>query len=356
MVINMKTYRVILEPLGPVATPFQSDTIFGNLVWMIKYILGDDEVENFLGKIISGEGVFAVSAGFTHDTLPLPFVPLSEESEKKLDSVFASAVKKLKAERKAEYYAAKFKKQAKETIRNIKIEDLQSYIPGKMDITEEEAELFIKCHNKDEKNKEIGNGDCKWEKNSDDGSVWSVSYRNIVNRFTGCTGIDGLFESGAEFFKEGTLKDIYVRTNMKSENEIKDLFEVLGKYGYGADSSIGRGQFKVIKVEEVTFRNDDGATYMLSLCSYCPIKGEADLSHSYYSVFIKRGKMGGDFAGGIPGYEKSFFKLPLILIKEGALINIKESKDVYGSLIRDVNKFESKIVQSGFTFGPMIKL
>jgi len=309
---------------------------------MIKYVSGESKVKEFLGNITSGAGVFAVSSGFEHDMFPVPFVPLNEKAEKKISDIFADAAKKLGAERKAEYYASRFKKSMKKSVTQIKFEALRDYIPGEMNITEQDAESFVK-------------GNCIVREEGKSNSAWSETNRNIINRLTGTTGLNGLFTSSAEFFKKGIMKDLYVRTDMLNKDEIKELFEVLGKYGYGADSTIGRGLFKVVNIEDVEFRKDEGATHVLSLSSYCPLKTEADLSESFYSVFVKRGKMGGDFAGGMPGSEKSFFKLPLLLIKEGALVRIREDKDVYGMFVQNVNKHDSRIIQSGFTFGPMIK-
>ena len=68
----MKIYKLTLRPLTSFRTPLQSDTIFGHLLWALRYTEGEDALLAFLDRYRDGELPLLVSAGFPEGTLPMP--------------------------------------------------------------------------------------------------------------------------------------------------------------------------------------------------------------------------------------------------------------------------------------------
>ncbi|MFQ6071958.1 MAG: hypothetical protein ACE5KT_04555 [Methanosarcinales archaeon] len=65
------TYEIIINPKSSFLTKFQSDTIFGHLCWAIRYLHGEDELLEFLGKY-KKEPPILVSNGFDSGRMPRP--------------------------------------------------------------------------------------------------------------------------------------------------------------------------------------------------------------------------------------------------------------------------------------------
>ncbi len=348
------TLRLRIEMLSPFVSPLQSDTLFGHLIWIIRYCEGETAVVKLLKEIYEGKGLLAVSAGFPCGKIPVPLMPLNEEKTNGLLEVFKKACAKVPGSRRPEYYTARYFKAFKKSFgysdanlfySDSNIKSLQEIIFKDIVPDIEDAISFVKqpfgyCGPEDKvkKNKRV------------------FVIRNLINRHTGCTGEGSLFHVENEFYEDGYLKDLYVRTNIFEKDNIKKYFDVMGKYGYGADATIGKGCFKVNSLEECEFLNHENAEYMVSLGSCIPDEKEINLKDSFYSVFVKRGKMGAEYAGGAAEKQGSFFKVPLLMLKEGALLNIRLKKQIYGKIENKVNFHIPQAVQSGQCFGPMVKL
>ncbi len=347
------TFKLTLELQSPFVTPMQSDTLFGQLIWMVRHSSGESAAAKFIGEVVNGGGILSVSAGLPHDKIPLPFIPASDDKTANLLRVFQEARSKVPGSRRAEYYSVRYLKAVK---KSFGYADAALFYSGSGlkclgDITSggivpdmESAVSFVK--------KPVSSflpADAAVMKKA-------TVTRNVINRLTGCTGEGSLFETENEFYKPGSLKDVYIRTNLLLESDLAGYFKAMGIYGFGADATTGKGRFKVSGIEKCTFENQEGAEYVLTLGSCIPAKDEAELEASYYSVFVKRGKMGGEHAGGVPEKTGSFFKVPLLMLKEGALLKVKEKKQVYGKLEQNVNAHIPEAVQSGQCFGPLVKL
>src|SRR5262245_45646177 len=73
----MGIYRVTLEPYSAFRTPLQSDTIFGHLLWALRYQGGAEGQANlgaFLQRYRQGDPPLLASAGFPEGTLPVPIL------------------------------------------------------------------------------------------------------------------------------------------------------------------------------------------------------------------------------------------------------------------------------------------
>ena len=76
----MRIYKLTIRPLTSFLTPLQSDTIFGHLLWALRYTEGEDALVAFLNRYRDDEPPLLVSAGFPEGTLPVPVLqPQPEE-------------------------------------------------------------------------------------------------------------------------------------------------------------------------------------------------------------------------------------------------------------------------------------
>ena len=58
----MNVYRLTIEPLTSFRTPLQSDTIWGHLMWALRYLEGESALLAFLGRYREGDPPMLVSA------------------------------------------------------------------------------------------------------------------------------------------------------------------------------------------------------------------------------------------------------------------------------------------------------
>ncbi len=72
MVNAYEDYRILVEPTGPIGTPWQSDTLFGHFVWLVAMQEGKAAVQKFLEPFLDREPPFILSDGFPENLLPSP--------------------------------------------------------------------------------------------------------------------------------------------------------------------------------------------------------------------------------------------------------------------------------------------
>ncbi len=350
----MDNYRLIIKPITPFTSEIQSDTLFGQFLWMVKFVNGDGYFNDVLNKIKNKEKFFIVSSAFENEKIELPQIPFTVEEDlkikesfvEKLNGIQEKDIKEALKEPDFAYYL--YKKKTKKYKILIDLEKVKNELnsdilkPAKEEKCMNEFFNYIKTREK-EKSKE--NKKCE-----------DVVMRNIINRLTWTTKEDSLFYSEKKFFPDSFKYYIYIKTDLFTCDQLKSIFEILGLYGYGADTSIGCGQFIVEKLEKINIEEREDANYVLSLSNYIPDNNEVDLENSYYSVLLKKGKLGCAFATGIENKEKSFFKTPLIMIKEGALLKIKTQKEIYGKIIENINYANPDIIHTGQAFTIKLKI
>lgn len=334
----MNTYKITINPLSPFGTPLQSDTIFGQCVWILRYLKGNDFIQKFLDDLKQGKKYFVVSSGFLNDEIILPMIPINPKKENEIKNKFEE---KLNSEEKskAKFLFYLFKKQNKR--KKIKLqelfENLQRHIDYFYGLQEDKIDAFLEFLRGARKNKTKYNVD-------------EIIMRNSINRRTNTVNEGNLFSVIYTFYKEGAQINIYVKTDYFNQNEIREIFDFLGKFGFGADSSTGKGLFSVEDVKEIQLPSPDNPNYILSISNYIPDENETDLSKSYYDMFLKQGKLGGEYSSGIGVNVRSYIKTPLLMIKESALLKINEIKEVYGKIETNVNKYDSNIIHTGQIF------
>lgn len=182
----MKTYYVKLESESSTLTPFQADTLFGHLCWVVAHKGGDKELEKFLEPFRKGTPSFIISDGFPDNLLPKPL-----SGEFNID----------KPEERKEWRKVDF----------LSLDDFDS------------VRLGEKCE----------------RKTSETYMTISTTPHNTISRLTNST----LAEGGAYSLKEMNIQDITIYLKATSDewkNRVVGLFSELSKIGYGRKNLSGK--------------------------------------------------------------------------------------------------------------------
>src|SRR5439155_9245674 len=74
---SLDTYRLRLIPAAPTASPWQADTLWGHLCWMLVRRRGEPALLEFLDAYTQGDPPLVLSDGFPADLLPRLLLPLT---------------------------------------------------------------------------------------------------------------------------------------------------------------------------------------------------------------------------------------------------------------------------------------
>lgn len=296
----MNLYRLKLRPSSPWRTPWQADTLAGMLCWACARTEGGEALRRqILDLALLGEPPFVLSDAFPGDLLPLPeFVRLQ-----------AWPQEQLKAARKARW------------IPPVAFRNAQS---GQLVLFDELLTTNpLKPH---------------------------AQTRNQIDRMTDTTGAGGqLFTLSEHWLGEKTevlagtaYLSVYVRVVPGFEEKLLALFGELAQTGFGADASVGKGQFELISGLEPMppdqqldkIEAPDG---VVSLSTFQP--GGDDPADGGWQAFTKFGKLGPDF-----GLE-NVFKRPLLMLRPGAFFRVAEPPTVLGRAIPMEQLLSSEVCQ-----------
>jgi CRISPR-associated protein Csm4 len=292
----MKLYKTTIEPLSYFAANLRGDTLFGQLCWMARFCYGNDCLKQLLADY--DESPFMIiSDAFESGYMPKPKLPLS-----KLLSPECAKNADKKEERKKQW---------------IKPDDLLTFGEFHALSKKEQDSVVNVAHN-------------------------SIDYRTFT------TGKDGFAPYGSREI-EMNKKDIYVLIDEKrfSLGELKNTFDVLGCYGYGKDSSIGKGRFTLSSFERVENLNTQSNSVM-ALSPFSPQGLECKAI--YYDPFTRFGKKGAFRSQENP------FKKPLLLADTASVVvfNHAYTKGYIGKAIRGHTTHED-IVHQGYAITTAIK-
>lgn len=306
----MRTYRIELSIKSGFITPWHADTLFGHLCWVAER---HDGFENFSGAAglielyRNGDAPFILSDGFPAGLLPAPATLRELYLPKKQEELDSQSYSKMKQAKKLEY---------------ITVEQFQTFCKGQ---TPDLSEIHK-------------------------GVISATTLHNQINRITNTTGEQGsLFERDEKFISGGLIQ-IYAKVRAGFETDLHRLFELLGKTGFGAKKSSGKGacSFKSCEVFD-GFAVDGESSGFASLSHFVPAKD--DPVDGAYRTMVKYGKL---------GEEKTFcgnpFKKPLIMIKPGALFQTAIPKSYYGRMIEGISYADKSVVQYGYAFPVPVNL
>jgi CRISPR-associated protein Csm4 len=278
----------------PVVTPLQSDTLFGEFCWALRFIYG----ENRLRELLSREKPFGFSDLLPSGYLPMPKYPLSVSIESEED------YKALK----------KFKKQS-----FVKRNTLQECLEESGNLSELMNCLFRKFSESEEFYRKF------------------LSVHVSINRITGTAHEGRLFHVEESFYSVPLEVYLVFRSGLITKEEIEKTFKILGVMGFGARKSSGKGKFRVIEVKDAELPEKRKEGWFMSLSTGLPRRDEVeDLYAEFFTKFPKHGREVAD---------ARIFKNPIILSRAGSLFKAKKEYldlPLFGGLLSGVSAFEKE--------------
>ena len=281
---KMKSLKIAIHFTSPVASLMQSDTIFGQFAWWYRYKYGEERLTDAL-KGFETQPFAVFSDGFLENTISMPILKPQSLSKIK-DNLGEKYYEKMKEVKSARY---------------INLDD--KWLNG------ENINFFSIYHFMN----------CKSEK-----KIKRQKFiRNSINRISDTTE-EGLYSIEETFFNSSVNVDIYAKydENKISENEIEEIFDEIGSFGFGKDKSTGKGRFRIVKIEEnpkILDAKQTNAFVSLSSGIF-----DENCSILFGKKFTKFGKHSEELVFKNP------FKNPVILFKAGSVFKIKQVKDIYG--------------------------
>lgn len=285
----MILYRVQIELKSPLVTALKGDTIWGHVAWGVANNEGDEGIKSFLQDCKGESPSFVVSSAFPAGFICKRIPELEERKENLSKDDYA----KIKQRKKEKYAKASD---------YLDVEDVQG----------------------DGKNVFIEN---------------TVTH-NTISRFTNTVEEGGLYSVEELWAEKGKEKfDFYVLSSY-TKDRVQQLCTWAFENGFGADSSVGKGNIEVLSVNEVKPKFH-GSKYMA--LSPFVVPNMSEIEDLRADIFIRSGKIGGSFANCIAPWKKT-----VVLYNEGAVFTSKKPLQYIGKLLENVHT-DSRICQSGFS-------
>jgi CRISPR-associated protein Csm4 len=292
--------RYKIKVLSSLRTYPQADTIFGHICWGMKYLKGEEYLEDFLDQYEDEDIPLLVSDAFPEKHLPRPLLPPLKHKE--IDNMARESkfefMKRLKGIKKEKCISISLWKEIKSQVseRNLTIKLLAL----------RENEFFKK----------------------------EITAHNTINRNTNTVLKEGgLYFTTDVWFNKGM--DIYVKFR---DDDIKRLWECIWKEyiekaGFGKDKSTGKGEIKIDIDGSFDSNIFDVEDYncLMSLSGVAFQRWPENLNASY-RLRTKYGKLGGDFA-----IEGSPFKKPVIMMEPGAVFYDVKDISLKDQLLKNIH-------------------
>jgi CRISPR-associated protein Csm4 len=296
----MPLYQVPIRILSPVSTPLKGDTIWGHVVWGIALHEGENKVTEFLAGCRDGSSPFAVSSAFPHGYVCRPLPRIRERKPFLSPNEYAQ----IKANKKNRYVP------------------VTSFFTGMQQPVKESL-------------------------TGSNGFKPVERMRNSVNRISGTVEDNMLFPVSDQWPSACNAEyDLYVFTNMTA-GRVRELFIWAFENGYGADASTGNGRIELVgTIQQVQLKYPDSPTY-LALAPFVRTQNgdipDDTITDIRADIFVRTGKIGGMFAGGV----LQPYKKTVVLFDEGAVVTAKTGVPYIGRLLTDIHS-DRRICQSGF--------
>jgi CRISPR-associated protein Csm4 len=334
---------VHLKPLSSYRTELRADTLWGLLMVAIKNVYTEEYLEKLLDEFNSNEPPFNISSAFhfyepknNGNTkrvyyLPKPYFKFNYDENPTGDvKSYRQELENLKKFKKAEF---------------IPLETFESLINGE----KSESDLFQEFSSEDEavkiRKKEV------------------ITKKASIDRLTSTTREEGgkgqLFSMKEIFLENGGLYFL-----VEGETKILEpALRFLQHYGFGADSSNGKGHFLIEEtvsedseknvLKEFTIRQPEESDYLVNLGIYNPTEPEIkeiqkNEDKVFYSLAKRSGLIGVTFLG-----TGDVFKDSVVCFGEGSIFPDTINKNNYGRLNAVKEHQGKKIFHNGIGF--MIK-
>jgi len=279
----MNWFKVTIHLRFPTATPWQADTIFGHLCWIVRYQDGEDALRRFLKPFLNGEPSFLLSDGFPAGQLPRPLtftIPDDDSLE---------GFRRNRQLRRMHFFME---------------EDFLRAITG---------EVFEpRAPRKDEER-----------------ATTRAVLKNQINRLTGTTGAEGRLFGLIEYWTPQVT--IYLKVHPSEEVQVERLFRALQVSGYGKRRSVGYGAIERLEFNHFGgFPTPQKVSGFVSLSGFVP--AENDPTEGHWRLVVKYGKLGEHLASS-----ENPFKRPLVMLAPGSVFRDSPVREFYGRMVPDVS-------------------
>jgi CRISPR-associated protein Csm4 len=297
------TYRIVIEPAAPAATPWQADTLWGHLCWALVRRRGESALQSFLQAYRDGVPPLVLSDGFAEGRLPRPLALPPPATGSKREAILTARAAKA-AGRTAVGLATFDRLRRGESV----------------PLDEEAAPVEERR---------------------------VLALRNSVDRLTGTAGGAG----GALYTVEeyhARRVDLYLRVTEETEDLIWTLLADLAVEGYGKRRAVGYGAIARWQREPFDgFAPFAEANAFLSLSRFSPAAD--DPTDGMWRTAVKVGTVGGETA--------SPFKRPLVLLTAGSWFRVPGGgREWYGRLVSGLSAAHPEAVQYALAFAVPVRV
>ena len=319
----MKKFKIILQRHGPWITPPAADTWFGHICWAYKYLFGENKLIELLNLFIENpeNPPWLISDAFPENFLPLPTMPKILSKYENIND-FKKFKKQYLIHERAffemeqfsfDYLAVPYISSPKKHVWDDRDDDVKEiYFGFAVEPTENPVKPIDITH-------------------------------NSIDRFTNSTLQEGgFFHTSVKWAKENSKLQLFINVNEKHLDDLKKALEFIEISGFGKDKSTGAGHFVISDWIENPLQKVDNPNAFMSISSCVP--SENDTTDVYYSIKVKYGKLGGDWASQNPEINHPY-KKPLIMFQPGAIFKDKP----VGSIIKNIHS-DSRIVHYALAF------
>jgi len=306
----MRIYKLTIRPLTSFLTPLQSDTIFGHLLWALRYTEGEDALVAFLNRYRDGEPPLLVSAGFPEGTLPVPVLqPEPKEPEEKKGGLANAVVGGMlrKALEDDRYLPLSQWRGLAQDLSAQRLKDLRA----------EAQERLQELKGEEEKHPVT---------------------RTAVDRITGSAREGRLFVAEETFYGPGRTFDVWHKLDDDGElvGRVMEWWRWVERNGFGRRKSAGHGAFRIEGQGLVEAADQlpqvENPNGFVTLSVWVPRQN--DPTDVTYRTRVKRGKLAEALALPSP------WKKPLLMLEPGAVARLPKDEKVhkwYGRLIADMH-------------------
>lgn len=283
----MKILKYTLKPTSPWITALRSDTLHGLIVCQVREWEGEKACKELLESFLENKPAFTCSSAFPQGFLPHPVLPPILRSHFKgqyanTNHALIDALQIYKQYKKIGYIPCDMWQKLKGKLKSKHI--FQEYCNNPWPIVKKENEEKL----------EIKHG---------------TEPHNTISRNMQTTIEGGLFFHEVNYSND--LLDVYVQ----AEDHVKfaEYLGKLGEVGFGADSTVGKGRFKIVgEADDKTADFQAKGSHYMSLS----VLSSEDLGNieGYYKLFTKKGKT------WVGKSSLSPFKKPFLALEEGAII------------------------------------
>lgn len=302
----MKLYRFTLSLQSAMGTPLVGDTLFGQLCWAVRNRFGEARLTALLEGYTEQRPFMVVSDAFPQGFLPLPTLP-SKFWQTKTET-------DRKSLKKAQW---------------VNIEDAENSA----------VKFWQEC---------ALQANVKFEKESQD------QFHNTIDRQTNTTG-EGQFAPYSTMLTWfGTVQkfDLYIvlDENRFTLEELQQVLNDVGSFGFGRDASIGLGKFQCINPQVVNFLQQNANCY-LTLANCAPKNLGLNKEYCYYQITTRFGRH-----GDIQALSSNPFKKPIILAKPAAIFTPEkyEPRLFLGNGLSCISHAQPEAVHQGYA--PVLNL